>query len=240
MVIWRRIWMWSWKGPFESKRQFRTTPWDPDRRWRSLWQKLSETFDTWRQYHGWSATWTDRTDIGDRGTTLAILGHTLHTHVDRYMRTKDVAYHIMDSDLHRSMKVNQLDSFKVGSICLNAPVRRVGCGGLLVRTDCVRWWRWQGPHTHKRKSPEQPPSSKQLISLLIELQRSKHRSPQTHASSRRSRLPCLINIKQTLETASHARAQRVNPLVHQSLSVILAKTSLTGLILIILSTYQTW
>ena len=37
-------------------------------------------------------------------TTLTILAHTLHVHVDRCMRTKDVAYHIMDSDLHRVMK----------------------------------------------------------------------------------------------------------------------------------------
>ncbi len=37
-------------------------------------------------------------------TTLAILAHTLHAHVDRCMRTKDVAYHIMINDLHRVMK----------------------------------------------------------------------------------------------------------------------------------------
>ena len=44
--------------------------------------------------------------MGDMGytTTLTILAHTLHDHVDRCMRTKDVAYHIMDSDLHRVMK----------------------------------------------------------------------------------------------------------------------------------------
>ena len=44
--------------------------------------------------------------MGDMGytTTLAILVYTLHDHVDRYMRTKDVVYHIMDSDLHRVMK----------------------------------------------------------------------------------------------------------------------------------------
>ena len=37
-------------------------------------------------------------------TTLVILAHTFHTHVDRCMRTKDVAYHIMINDLHRAMK----------------------------------------------------------------------------------------------------------------------------------------
>ena len=44
--------------------------------------------------------------MGDMGytTTLAILAHTLHDHLDSCMRTKDVAYHIMDSDLHRAMK----------------------------------------------------------------------------------------------------------------------------------------
>ncbi len=37
-------------------------------------------------------------------TTLVILTHTLHTHVDRCMRTKDVAYHIMTNDLYIAMK----------------------------------------------------------------------------------------------------------------------------------------
>jgi hypothetical protein len=37
-------------------------------------------------------------------TTLTILAHTLHTHVDRCMRTKDVAYHIMVNDLHIAIK----------------------------------------------------------------------------------------------------------------------------------------
>ena len=37
-------------------------------------------------------------------TTLDILAHTLHVHVDRYMRTKDVAYHIITNDLHITMK----------------------------------------------------------------------------------------------------------------------------------------
>ncbi len=44
--------------------------------------------------------------MGEMGytATLAILTHTLHDHVDRFMRTKDVAYHIMINDLHRAMK----------------------------------------------------------------------------------------------------------------------------------------
>jgi CDP-diglyceride synthetase len=33
-----------------------------------------------------------------------------------------------------------LSQIKVGSFCFSAPVRRAGCGGLLVNTDCVRWW----------------------------------------------------------------------------------------------------
>jgi hypothetical protein len=37
-------------------------------------------------------------------TTLAILALILHAHVDRFMRTKDVAYHIMVNDLHITMK----------------------------------------------------------------------------------------------------------------------------------------
>jgi hypothetical protein len=44
--------------------------------------------------------------MGEMGytTTLAILTHTLYDHVDRFMRTKDVAYHIIINDLHRAMK----------------------------------------------------------------------------------------------------------------------------------------
>ena len=31
---------------------------------------------------------------------------------------------------------------KVGNFCFSPPVRRVGCGGLLVSNDCVRRWYW--------------------------------------------------------------------------------------------------
>ncbi len=50
--------------------------------------------------------WTTPKNMGGMGytTTLAILAHTLHAHVDRCMRTKDVAYHIMVNDLHIAMK----------------------------------------------------------------------------------------------------------------------------------------
>ena len=50
--------------------------------------------------------WTTPKNMGDMGytTTLAILVHTLHAHVDRCKRTKDVAYHIMTNDLHSAMK----------------------------------------------------------------------------------------------------------------------------------------
>ena len=50
--------------------------------------------------------WTTPMNMGGMGytTTLVILAHTLHDHVDRYMRTKDVAYHIMTNDLHIVMK----------------------------------------------------------------------------------------------------------------------------------------
>ena len=37
-------------------------------------------------------------------TTLAILVHTLHAHVDRCMKTKDVAFHIMENDLKGAMQ----------------------------------------------------------------------------------------------------------------------------------------
>ncbi len=50
--------------------------------------------------------WTTPKNMGGMGytTTLVILAHTLHAHVDRCMRTKDVAYHIMVNDLHIAMK----------------------------------------------------------------------------------------------------------------------------------------
>ncbi len=35
-----------------------------------------------------------------------------------------------------------LNQVKAGSFCFSDPVNRAGCGGLLVNTDCVRWWRW--------------------------------------------------------------------------------------------------
>jgi hypothetical protein len=36
--------------------------------------------------------------------TLPITDHTLHSHVDRCMQTKDVAHCIMENDLQRAMK----------------------------------------------------------------------------------------------------------------------------------------
>ena len=58
-------------------------------------QKLSETFDTYRQHHGIGETWIDWTDTGIRDTKRR----------GRLMRVyMDVAYHIMTNDLHRAMK----------------------------------------------------------------------------------------------------------------------------------------
>jgi hypothetical protein len=52
--------------------------------------------------------WTAPKNMGGMRytTTLVIRGvaHTLHAHVDRCMRTKDVAYHIMTNDLHNAMQ----------------------------------------------------------------------------------------------------------------------------------------
>ncbi len=43
----------------------------------------------------------------------------------------------------KSIHFCPLRHIKVGSFCFSAPVRRSGCGGLLVSTDCVRWrWCW--------------------------------------------------------------------------------------------------
>jgi hypothetical protein len=46
---------------------------------------------------------------------------------------------------HGSQSINfcPLSQIKVGSFCFSGPVRRSGCGGLFVSTDCVRWrWCW--------------------------------------------------------------------------------------------------
>jgi hypothetical protein len=50
--------------------------------------------------------WTTPKNMGGMGytTTLAIIAHTLHVHVDRCMQTKDVVYCIMENDLQRVMK----------------------------------------------------------------------------------------------------------------------------------------
>jgi hypothetical protein len=37
-------------------------------------------------------------------STLAILSHALHAHVERCMKTEDVAYQMMKNDLDRAMK----------------------------------------------------------------------------------------------------------------------------------------
>jgi hypothetical protein len=43
-------------------------------------------------------------DRDDVTTTLAGIAHTLHTHVDRYMQTEDVACQIMKNNLQRAMQ----------------------------------------------------------------------------------------------------------------------------------------
>ena len=91
----------------DNFRYLATAPWKRrdlnrlDRYWRqgykTVWKRNESVADQ---------PWTTPKNMGGMGytTTLTILTHTLHVHVDRCMRTKDVAYHIMDSDLHRAMK----------------------------------------------------------------------------------------------------------------------------------------
>ena len=88
-------------------RYLATAPWRKrdldrlDRYWRQGYKtawKLNENVA--------NQPWTTPKNMGGMGytTTLAILAHTLHAHVDRCMRTKDVTYHIMVNDLHIAMK----------------------------------------------------------------------------------------------------------------------------------------
>ena len=83
-------------------RYLATAPWRRrdldrlDRYWRQGYKtewKLNESVA--------NQPWTTAKNMGGMGytTTLAILAHTLHAHVDR---KKDVAYHIMANDLRRS------------------------------------------------------------------------------------------------------------------------------------------
>ena len=48
--------------------------------------------------------WTTPKSMTGMGynTTLAVMAHSLHTHVERYMRTRDVTFQMMQNDLHRS------------------------------------------------------------------------------------------------------------------------------------------
>jgi hypothetical protein len=82
-------------------RYLATTPWKRrdldrlDRYWRqgykTVW-KLNESVA--------DQPWTTPKNMGGMGytTTLTIIAHTLHAHVDRCMKTKDVAHCIMEND----------------------------------------------------------------------------------------------------------------------------------------------
>jgi hypothetical protein len=48
----------------------------------------------WRQ--GYKTAWKLNESV--------VIAHTLHAHVDRFMKTKDVAHCIMENDLQRAMK----------------------------------------------------------------------------------------------------------------------------------------
>jgi hypothetical protein len=88
-------------------RYLATAPWKRrdldrlDRYWRQGYKtawKLNESVA--------DQPWTTPKNMGGMGytTTLAIIAHTLHAHVDRCMKTKDVAHCIMENDLQRAMK----------------------------------------------------------------------------------------------------------------------------------------
>ena len=152
-----------------------------------------------------------------------------------------------------------LSQVKVGSFCFNGPVRRAGCGGLLVSTDCVRWWRWCA------LCAPLPPSPPRFCGM-----------PWKHLTNfLKSQILTffLVGGPSVRILGSHSgvgwepwgfedyirfiSCHLFGPVNHgqnwkgwersgekgliiSDFSVIHSKTSLKGLILIILSTYQTW
>ncbi len=179
-----------------------------------------------------------------------------------------------------------LSQIKVGSFCFSTPVRRVGCGGLLVSTDCVRRrWFWSAllcvtaafvsffSSTFSRPYPENT-WRKSLKSqffypffLLGTLSWDTKKSRWSRVGTSKIILDfysdiCLVRwimvrigkvgrevvkkawiseiIKLKLTWLSRSMILPLGTFPWLSLSVIHAKTSLKGLILIILSTYQAW
>jgi hypothetical protein len=59
-----------------------------------------------------------------------------------------------------------LRQIKVGSFCFSDPVRRAGCGGLLVSTDCVRW-RCAGPRFCVSLSPSPTSFPPRLLGIAL-------------------------------------------------------------------------
>jgi hypothetical protein len=88
-------------------RYLATAPWKRrdlerlDRLWqqgyKTAW-KLNESTD--------NHPWTSPKNMGGMGytTTLTVIAHTLHSHVDRCMQTEDVACQIMKNNLQRAME----------------------------------------------------------------------------------------------------------------------------------------
>ena len=72
-----------------------------DRYWcqgfKMAWRLNESTAD-----HPWT---TPKSMSGmDYNTTLALMTHSLHAHVERCMKTRDVTFQMMQNDLHRAMK----------------------------------------------------------------------------------------------------------------------------------------
>ena len=88
-------------------RYLATAPWkrrDLDRLDR-LWRQGYKT--AWKLNESTANhPWTSPKDMGGMGytTTLAVIAHTLHAHVDRCMQTEDVACQIMKNNLQRAMQ----------------------------------------------------------------------------------------------------------------------------------------
>jgi hypothetical protein len=83
------------------------TPWK-QRELDSLDRYWRQGFKTaWRLNEGTTDhPWTTPKNMAGMGyaTTLVVLSHTLHTHIERCMKTEDVVRQMMKNDLDRSMK----------------------------------------------------------------------------------------------------------------------------------------
>jgi hypothetical protein len=153
---------------------------------------------------------------------------------------------------HRLFSLSGQGRLRFGTFGFSAPVRRGGCGGLLVRTDCVRWWRWcAGGTLSFKNTSEVTVESGVNFEDYVRFLSCHLFGPVYHGqtwkgwerSGEKAWLSwsiMIIKLKLAWLSRSMSRILPLGTSPWLSLSVILAKTRLKVLILIILSNYQAW